>query len=227
MGIRGVLFDFSGTLFRLERASWVEGATLADGSPMDPAMLARISARAGGPISSFATFDTEHQHAWDNRDLDPELNRKAFLDVLRQLGVDNPDHAERLYARIIDPHLWTPYVDAAKALAGLAERGIPVAVVSNIAFDIRPAFTRHGLDAHIGEFVLSYEHGVIKPDPKIFRLALDRIGVDPAEALMIGDHEELDGGARALGSAFAQVAHEPVESRPDALLYALRTHGVL
>lgn len=44
---------------------------------------------------------------------------------------------------------------------------------------------------------------------------------------MVGDHEELDGGARALGSAFALVPPEPVTERPDALLTALRAHGTL
>lgn len=227
MAIRGVLFDFSGTLFRLERDSWVNGATNADGSPMDAELLAQLKARAGAPISSFATFDEEHQHAWDNRDLDPVLNRKAFLEVLRQIGVAERAHAERLFARITDPTSWTPYPDAADALRTLAERGIPVAVVSNIAFDIRPAFAGHQLSDYIGEFVLSFERGVIKPDPKIFRLALERIGVDPTKALMIGDHAEFDGGASALGSAFALVPPDPVTKRPDALLTALRAHGVL
>ena len=71
------------------------------------------------------------------------------------------------------------------------------AVVSNIAFDFRPAFAAIG--AHADEFVLSFEVGAVKPDPRIFEIALERLGVDASEAVMVGDSEEADGGARGTG----------------------------
>ena len=43
---------------------------------------------------------------------------------------------------------------------------------------------------------------------------------------MVGDSEEADGGARALGCAFALVDPLPTAQRPDGLLAALRTHGI-
>jgi HAD superfamily hydrolase (TIGR01549 family) len=97
-------------------------------------------------------------------------------------------------------------------------------VVSNIAFDLRPAFAAAGTAAD--EYVLSFEVGAIKPDPAIFRIALQRLGVDPADALMVGDSEEADGGARAVGCAFALVDPLPTAERPGGLLRALREHGI-
>lgn len=94
----------------------------------------------------------------------------------------------------------------------------PLAVVSNIAFDVRPAFSARGWADLVDEFVLSFEIGATKPDPRIFRLACDRLGVDPQHCLMVGDSDEADGGARAIGCAFALV--EPTET-------AVRTHGLL
>ena len=44
---------------------------------------------------------------------------------------------------------------------------------------------------------------------------------------MVGDSEEADGGARALGCRFALVAPDPVADRPHALLDAVRAHGLL
>ena len=44
---------------------------------------------------------------------------------------------------------------------------------------------------------------------------------------MVGDSDEADGGARALGCAFALVDPLPTAERADGLLAALRSHGVL
>ena len=42
--------------------------------------------------------------------------------------------------------------------------------------------------------------GVEKPDPRIFQIALERMGIDPADALYVGDLYEVDAmGARAAG----------------------------
>lgn len=78
-------------------------------------------------------------------------------------------------------------------------------------------FRRYGVEDLIGEFVLSYEEGVAKPDPKIFTVACQRIGVAPERALMIGDSPETDGGAAGIGCATAFVDPLPTEERPDAL----------
>jgi HAD superfamily hydrolase (TIGR01509 family) len=47
--------------------------------------------------------------------------------------------------------------------------------------------------------ILSFEHGVQKPDSGIFRIALDALGVVATEAIMVGDSEAHDGGAASLG----------------------------
>jgi len=48
-------------------------------------------------------------------------------------------------------------------------------------------------------FALSFEHGAEKPDPRIFRAALDGLGTASGYALMVGDRHTHDGGAAALG----------------------------
>ena len=48
--------------------------------------------------------------------------------------------------------------------------------------------------------VISGKEGIEKPDPAIFRLALERSGIDPGEAVYVGDHPRIDvEGARAVG----------------------------
>jgi HAD superfamily hydrolase (TIGR01509 family) len=228
VAINAVLFDFSGTLFRLEQnAFWLDGLADADGTALDVEAQTELMRRMTAPVGQVVELDEEHQHAWHQRDRDPELHRKVYLEVLRRSGVPRPEQAEALYQRLITPGEWTPYPDTEAALKAVSGQGRKVGVLSNIAFDIRPAFSQRGWDAYVDEFILSFEVGAIKPELEIFRTALDRLGVRAEETLMVGDSEEADGGARALGCEFALVDPLPTTERPDALLGALRAHGLL
>ncbi|SCX26183.1 HAD family hydrolase [Mycolicibacterium fluoranthenivorans] len=220
--LRAVLFDYSGTLFRLEEDdSWFAGITV-DEQAVEGHVQAELMRRVTAPTGNSVPMDEEQHHNWANRDLEPHLHREAYLHVLRESGLTD-QHARSLYPKLVDPASWTPYPDTAAALNGLRAAGVATAVVSNIAFDLRPAFAAVGTAAD--EYVLSFEVGAIKPDAAIFRIALARLGVEAAETLMIGDSEEADGGARALGCAFALVDPLPTAQRPDGLLHALREHG--
>ena len=220
--IRAVLFDFSGTLFRLEEQDdWFDGITV-DEQAVQGHVQAELMRRVTAPTGSTVPMNAEQQHNWANRDLEPHLHREAYLHVLRESGLTGAD-AAALYPKLVDPASWTPYPDTATALNGLRGKGIKTAVVSNIAFDLRPALAAAGTGAD--EYVLSFEVGAVKPDPAIFQTALQRLGVSAEETLMVGDSEEADGGARAVGCAFALVDPLPTARRPDGLLTALRSHG--
>jgi HAD superfamily hydrolase (TIGR01509 family) len=220
-----VLFDFSGTLFRLEEDdSWFTGIHV-DERAIDGHVQAELMRRLTAPTGASVDMDEKAYQAWVNRDLAPHLHREAYLHVLRESGLTD-HHAECLYDKVIDPISWTPYPDTAAVLAGLHRRGIRTAVVSNIAFDVRPAFTRLGAAEDVDEFVLSYEVGAVKPSQGIFQIALARLGVPAEDALMIGDSEEADGGAVAVGCRFALVDPLPTGQLPDALIAALGAAGI-
>lgn len=211
MSTRAVLFDFSGTLARLEEDdSWFAGMDLDE--PMQAMVMERMLAPTG----------TASHHAWDHRDLDPALHREVYLHVLRETGLPD-EHAESVYRRTIDPAEWKVYPDTVRVLDALRDRGIRTAVVSNIAWDIRPVL--RDADARPDEYVLSVEVGVAKPDPRIFEAALATLGVAASDALMIGDSVENDGAARELGCAFAYVDPLPIAERPQGLIDALRGQG--
>ena len=222
-----VIFDFSGTLFRLEEDdSWMADLTDHDGEPFDLHQQAELMRRMTAPVGQTVEMDAAEHHAWTNRDLDPRFHRQAYLDVLRKSGVAHEDQAVGLYERVIDPGCWSAYPDTAEVLASLKDRGIKVAVLSNIAFDIRPAFADLGVEHLVDAFVLSFEVGAIKPDPKIFEHALAALGSEPERTLMIGDSEEADGAARKVGCAFALVEPLPLAERPDGLRTALGAFGL-
>jgi HAD superfamily hydrolase (TIGR01509 family) len=223
--VRAVLFDYSGTLFRLEEDdSWFEGIR-ADEREIDGHVQAELMRRLTAPTGQHVDMTPEAYHAWVNRDLAPHLHREAYLHVLRESGLAD-HHAEALYGLVIDPVNWTPYPDTADVLARLHRHGIKTAVVSNIAFDVRPAFHSIGAQEFVDEFVLSFEVGAVKPDQAIFEAALTRLGVRAQNAVMVGDSEEADGGARAVGCGFLLVDPLPTVQRPDGLRAALTGYGV-
>ncbi|MET0453266.1 MAG: HAD family hydrolase [Mycobacterium sp.] len=223
---RAVLFDFSGTLFRLEEDdSWFSGMEV-DERQVDGHVQAELMRRLTAPTGRSVDMDEQTYRAWVSRDLAPHLHREAYLHVLRESGLAD-HHAEMLYDRVVNPASWTPYPDTAEVLARLHARGVKTAVVSNIAFDVRPAFEAIGASADVDEFVLSFEVGAVKPQPEIFRTALSRLGANPEDALMVGDSEEADGAARDVGCRFALVDPLPTDERPEGLVEALAAFGVV
>ena len=99
--------------------------------------------------------------------------------------------------------------DAGRARDGrsLRSRGLALAVVSNWDVGLAEHLERIGAAPLFGVIVTSAEAGAAKPDPAVFRLALERLGVDPGRALHVGDENEDEEGARAAGMRFA---HAPL-----------------
>lgn len=219
-----VLFDFSGTLFRIESTeSWLRAGLDEAELSLPEAELARaaqelerVGALPGGAASAVAMPD-EVAAVWGARDESAALHRAAYTGLSRQVALPDPSLHDTLYDRHMSPAAWQPYPDAAEVLRALRERGIAVGVVSNIGWDLRPVFRAHGLDPYVDVYVLSYEHGIQKPDPRLFKTACTALGVEPGDVLMVGDDRRADGGAAALGCRVHFVDHLPVALRPDGL----------
>jgi putative hydrolase of the HAD superfamily len=81
----------------------------------------------------------------------------------------------------------------------LRQRGLRVGVVSNCTVEEVAAWADSQLAPLVDCTVWSYRAGVAKPHPRIYRLACEQLGVEPAEAIFIGDggSDELAGAARA------------------------------
>ena len=99
-----------------------------------------------------------------------------------------------------------PYPDAVRAVAELQDAGILVGVCSNLAQPYGAGVKE--LFPNIGYHAFSFELGVTKPDPHIYRFICGQMGVDPGhcfdpekgQVLMIGDSPRCDrDGPRAAG----------------------------
>ncbi|THJ66568.1 HAD family hydrolase [Arthrobacter echini] len=91
------------------------------------------------------------------------------------------------------------YPDAARTLGRLTSVGCRIIVLSDIHFDIRPLLVSQGLGQYVDDCVLSFEHGVQKPDPRIFELTLERSALTRGRTLMVGDRSTHDGAATESG----------------------------
>lgn len=223
MAIKGVLFDFSGTLFRIESVEgWLRAVLDARGTTLPEPELSRCTREldAAGALpggSSPLRLPPHLTELWATRDESGERHRAAYTGLARQVALPDEGLYDALYERHMTPAAWRPYPDAEGVLRALRERGVGVAVVSNIGWDLRPVFRAHGLDALVDAYVLSYEHGVQKPDVRLFRAACQELGQDPGDVLMVGDDRSADGGAADLGCAVHFVDHLPVDERPAGL----------
>ncbi|MEU9588894.1 HAD-IA family hydrolase [Streptomyces sp. NPDC048193] len=218
-----VLFDFSGTLFRIESTeAWLRavlddrGVTLSGPESAEAARALRAAGALPGGAPPLRVPE-ELAGVWEVRDESSELHRAAYTGLSRQVPLPDPGLHDALYDRHMTPSAWSPYPDAVEVLSALRERGIAVGVVSNIGWDLRPVFREHGLDRYVDTYVLSYEHGIRKPDPRLFATACEALGVEPGRTLMVGDDRRADGGAAALGCRVHFVDHLPVAERPGAL----------
>jgi putative hydrolase of the HAD superfamily len=88
-------------------------------------------------------------------------------------------------------------------LERLRAHGLALAVVSNWDVGLHDHLDALGLAPFFAAIVTSAEVGAEKPDPAIFRAALDRLGVAPERSLHVGDHAFDENGAAAAAMRFA------------------------
>ena len=104
------------------------------------------------------------------------------------------------------------FEDALPVLEELRRTGLGIGLVSNGIRDLTAFVAHHKLE--VDAIVDSRTHGRVKPHPTIFEAALERLHVDPPEAVMVGDSLEEDvEGARALGMRAILIDRE--ERHPD------------
>lgn len=197
--VTGVIFDFHGTLVdEHDPADWVRAAQrLLAGRGVD---AVQPDATATEQLAAHLGHVWEHAAVVDptsTRDLSPQAHREVFGAAVALLGPVDPDLVDALYT--VMPDQWVPFDDAIRVLRALQTRGVRVVLLSNIGVDVRPRLRATGLAELLDDVVLSYEVGLVKPDPKIFAQALERLGLPAGRALMVGDSPHADVGGVPLG----------------------------
>jgi putative hydrolase of the HAD superfamily len=126
-----------------------------------------------------------------------------------------------------------PTEGAQESLEELGDMGLKLALVSNVPLPGKlygDVLARHGLETPFDCFCFSYDEGSRKPSPALLRLAISRLGSEPAATIMVGDRRERDiaagrfAGTRTVwirssdnGGPEADATIESVAQLPDLL----------
>jgi len=179
MSIQAVIFDFGGVLIRTEdrsgRAKWEQRLGLPERS------LGKIVFEC--PASARATVGEIHESAiWKELAATYGLNDGQLREFRRDFFSGDAMDAELVsFLRSLRPRYKT-------------------GILSNAWSGARRAFTDlFGFGDAVDTIVISAEEGVAKPDPAIYHIALNRLGVRSEEAVFVDDMEENVLAANALG----------------------------
>jgi len=140
------------------------------------------------------------------------------------LKADHPGKGELIdayYGRHLDM-IAGPVAGSVEILAELRERGTPLYFLSNYSAETYPlALARFEFLSWFRGGIVSGEHGIIKPNPQIYALLLDRFSIDPHRAIFIDDNAANAAGGKHLG------IHGIHFTSPDALRTELAALGLL
>ena len=154
----------------------------------------------------------------------------AWRDIERGIG-DARLWAEAAHAELERragrplPRLHETWRGAQRAIAANVELvralrpGYKLSVLSNADLTLRARLEREGLDRLFDDVVVSAEVGLAKPDPAVFRLAVERLGLETHECVFVDDWDDNVEAARRVGlQAVCYRAHKGDDLR--ALLAA-------
>jgi putative hydrolase of the HAD superfamily len=225
-GVRLLSLDAGNTVIFLDHARLARLAA-PHGLDVDAAALVRAEGRAKHRHANRALVDV----AWAHKRAPGAEGWGAMTGtILQEAGLAEkalPAALDALWASHVDLNLWSRVPEGlGAALDRLRARGVPVVLVSNSEGMLEPLFERLRIRGHFDLLLDSGKVGIEKPDPRIFRLALDPFGVAPDAALHLGDVYSTDVlGARAAGMRAALIdpyghyegAHPDVPRVPGAV----------
>ncbi|MDQ8045364.1 MAG: HAD-IA family hydrolase [Solirubrobacteraceae bacterium] len=187
-----VLCDAMGTLVRFDRpVERMRGSLAARGIVIthDEAVAALTA--------EVRLYRDEHLTAVDLPSI--EALRRRCADALRLTLPKQLDH-ERAYSVLAGLIRFEVLPTSRESLTRLRRAGISIAVVSNWDASLRGTMLAVGLAGHVDAVVSSAEVGRAKPDPALLARGLELLGgVDPSQAVMVGDHAVDHAAAAALG----------------------------
>ena len=187
--IRVIFFDAAGTLFHLPRgAGWHYAEVARRHGAEVPAEKLESAFRAAWKKAS-APPETRVPRPDDDRGWWRALAAQAFAacgaeEVVARCFGD-------LWEEFAKPGVWELFPEVAAVLADLAGR-YRLGVISNFDSRLHRILQALGIARHFEQITVSSEVGAEKPSSHIYRVALEKFGVAPGEALHVGDEEEAD-----------------------------------
>jgi len=188
MSIRAVLFDFGGVLYKTPDRRWLRNWQRLLGLGQDETISAMIASPEESPyVQAIMEGRIPESDMWER------LGQRWRLSPVLVSWLQYSTMSRRRLNR-----------EVADFLAGLRPR-FQTAILSNAGSDARRQFTEiFGFNRIVDEMIISAEEGVAKPDERIYRIALERLGVEAQEALFLDDLAVNVEAARRLGMQAVQ-----------------------
>lgn len=176
--IRAVCFDFGGVLMRT----------------VDPSPRQRLAEALGLPLETLVGVIFESESA-RQASLGQIRVEEHWQWVMQALNLP-PQEAESIATAFFQgDEIDVELVNFIRSL----RPAYRTAMISNAWSDLRDFITRQKIADAFDEIVVSAEVGIMKPDPRIYHLALQRLGIAPQEAVFVDDFRENVEAARAIG----------------------------
>jgi putative hydrolase of the HAD superfamily len=177
----GLLLDYGNVLSHAQDQAWMD-------------LAAR---RLGGDAAAFRAAYWQHRPVYD-ADLPAATYWQRVATALRPGALAPRDLAWLIAADVAS---WSVYHDEVWAIAArFRAEGGRTAFLSNSGPEVMARVRAdHPLEALFDAVVISCEVGLAKPDPRIFRLCLDRLGLSAAATLFVDDRADNVEGAASIG----------------------------
>ncbi|HYR62661.1 MAG TPA: HAD-IA family hydrolase [Actinomycetota bacterium] len=194
MPLRAVFFDVGETLLAPypsfgELFSEIMGGLGYEVTPGDvEEALATVAPSVGEAIGQAKT-------TWStSREASRRFWRDLYGTMLAHWGIDDASGAifDVIYGRFTSYESYRLFPDVIPTLTACRGAGLKLGIVSNFEEWLEGLLIEMEVAPFFAFMVISGKEGVEKPDPAIFRLALERSGVAPEDAVFVGDHPRLD-----------------------------------
>jgi putative hydrolase of the HAD superfamily len=189
--IEVVFFDAGETLLHPE-PSWSERTLQILGERGHPVTLDEIRGawlhggqhfvNAAEEGFVFAASHTDSHFFWTS----------LYHDMLDHLGIDDHEAADVLYETFSDPANYVLFDDAVPTVTALKERGLRLGIISNFEGWLAKLLDHLQIRNLFDIVAISGDLAIEKPDPRIFRWAMEEAGASPERSLHVGDSPNFD-----------------------------------
>jgi epoxide hydrolase-like predicted phosphatase len=178
MSIKAVFFDLGGVIVRTEFQA--PRQQLADRLGIDYDDLSKL------------IFDSDSSIRASTGEISPEEHWNSVIQRLKRPAAERQTIRDEFFAGDIVDRTLLEYI---RSLRGKYKTG----VISNAWGDLRDFIVREKFDDAFDKIIISAEVGAMKPEPKIFQIALEQFGVKPKEAVFVDDFQANIEGCEKVG----------------------------
>jgi epoxide hydrolase-like predicted phosphatase len=181
--IKTIFFDFGGVIIKPPNMKWIQRWKDQLGINEHPEILEMLENPHGSQlVQDICLGKAPEDYLWMVMTEKWHINPALLAQIRRRLRSSR--QLNRQVVRFMD-ELKSQY---------------QTAILSNAGDQARQLMEEtYRLDRYVDTIIISAEEGVIKPDPRIFEIAMERMSAEPKSSLLVDDFEENVLAARAFG----------------------------